>query len=209
MQLRLSDEGADLRSLERNRCPLRIMLVIGIAATRGRHHCVVVLDEVPQPSACLRTLGLKSTTRSIHVPNPHTSHKPARPYLPLTVRGPAHLRTGALTIPYGLRVTREQPPTALRAVPTLWYTVAFNLTALLVAVLGIGFDDEAVWPLWLPVASLASCAVIGVVCLFGEQTRSFGAGCLGGTAVATLVYLVLFMIFFVTYFIVPGGHELS
>ena len=93
--------------------------------------------------------------------------------------------------------------------PTLWYTVAFNLTALLVAALGIGFNDEAVWPLWVPVASLASCAVIGVVCLFRGQTRSFGVGCLGGTVVATLVYLVLFVIFFVTYFIVPGGHELS
>lgn len=75
VQLRLSDEGADLRSFERNRCPFRIMLVIGIAATRGRHHRVVVLDEVRQPVACLCTLGLKSSARSLHVPNLCASHK--------------------------------------------------------------------------------------------------------------------------------------
>jgi hypothetical protein len=132
-----------------------------------------------------------------------------RPDLPLIVRGPAHARTRTLTIPYGLLVTREHPPTALRAAPTLWYTVAFNLTALLVAVVGSWFNNEAVWPLWLPVASLASCAVNDVVCLFRTQARSFGVGCLGGTAVSTVVYLVLFVIFFVTYFIVPGDHEFS
>jgi hypothetical protein len=76
VQLRLSDEGAHLRSLERNRGPFGIMLVIGIAATRGRHHCVVVLAEVRQPFACLCSLGLKSTARSIHVPNTYASHKP-------------------------------------------------------------------------------------------------------------------------------------
>ena len=118
------------------------------------------------------------------------------------------MRTFAQTIIYGLRVTRE-PPAALGAVPTLWYTVAFNLTTLLVAVVGIGFNNEAMWPLWLPVASLASGAVIGVVYLFRGQTRSHGVGCLGGTAVSILVYLVLIVIFFVTYFIVPDGHELS
>jgi hypothetical protein len=32
---------------------------------------------------------------------------------------------------------------------------------------------------------------------------------LGGTALSILVLLVLFVIFFVTYFIVPGGDELS
>jgi hypothetical protein len=82
VQLRLSDECANLRSLERNRCPFRIMLVIGIAATRGRHHCVVVLEEVRQPFACLCTLGLESTARSIHVLNPDASHKRARPLMP-------------------------------------------------------------------------------------------------------------------------------
>jgi hypothetical protein len=113
-------------------------------------------------------------------------------------------------IPYGRRVARDQPPVAaLRAVPTLWYTVAFNLSALLIAVVGLGLDNEAVWPLWLPLASLALCVATGVGCLFGTQTRSFGAGCLAGTAVSILVFLVLFVIFFVTYFIVPGGHELS
>jgi hypothetical protein len=106
-------------------------------------------------------------------------------------------RTVALMILYGLRVSSEHPPVAaLGAVPTLWFTVAFNLTALLVAVVGTGLNDEAVWLLWLPVASLALCAVTGV-------------GCLGGTAVSVLVFLVLFVIFLVTYFIVPGGHELS
>ena len=98
---------------------------------------------------------------------------------------------------------------ALRTVPTLWYTVAFNLIALLVAVWGIGLNAEAVWPLWLPVTSLALCAATGIVCLFRGQTRPFGVGCLGGTAVSVLVFLALFAIFFVTYFIVPGGHELS
>jgi hypothetical protein len=39
--------------------------------------------------------------------------------------------------------------------------------------------------------------------------RPFGVGCLGGTAVSALVYLVLLVIFVVTYFIVPGSHELS
>lgn len=78
----LSDEGADLRSLERDRCPFRIVLVIGIAPTRGRHDCVVVIRQVRQPLACLCTLGLKATTRSIHVLNPDGAYKP-RPHLPL------------------------------------------------------------------------------------------------------------------------------
>jgi len=99
------------------------------------------------------------------------------------------------------------PP--LGAVPILWYTVAFNLSTLLISVVGIGFNDEAIWPLLLPVASLSVCALVGVVCLFGRQTRSFGVGCMGGTAVSVLMFLVLFATFFVTYFIVPGGHELS
>jgi hypothetical protein len=122
----------------------------------------------------------------------------------------ADVRTVAPMILYGLRVSSEHPPVAaLGAVPTLWFTVAFNLTALLVAVVGIGLNDEAVWLLWLPIASLALSAVTGVVCLVRRQTRPFGGGCLGGTAVSVLVFLVLFVIFFVTYFIVPGGHELS
>ena len=120
------------------------------------------------------------------------------------------MKTGAATILYGRRVSREQPPlTVLGAVPTLWYTVAFNLSVLLIAVVGVGLDNEAGWPLWLPLASLALCVVIGAGCVFRRRTRSFGAGCLGGTAVSILVFLVLFVIFFVTYFIVPGGHELS
>ncbi|HEY7044172.1 MAG TPA: hypothetical protein VH419_10935 [Nocardioidaceae bacterium] len=106
-------------------------------------------------------------------------------------------------------MARDQAAPALRAVTILWYTVAFNLAALLISVVGIGFDSGAAWPLWLPLASVSLCAMSGVFCLFGTQTRSFGAGCLGGTAVSILVFLVLFMIFFVTYFIVPGGHDLS
>lgn len=111
---------------------------------------------------------------------------------------------------YGLRVAREHASApALGAVPVLWYTVAFNLSALLVSLAALGFNDEAVWPLWLPVASLALGAATGVICLFGAQARSYGVGCLCGTAVSILVFVVLFVIFFVTYFIVPGGHELS
>jgi hypothetical protein len=75
VKLCLSDEGAELRSLESNRCPFRIVLVIGIAATRGRHHCAVVLRQVRQAFACPCTLGLKSTARSIHVLNPDATYK--------------------------------------------------------------------------------------------------------------------------------------
>jgi hypothetical protein len=56
---------------------------------------------------------------------------------------------------------------------------------------------------------LGPCVVIGSGCVCRRRTRSFGAGCLGGTALSILVFLVLFVIFFVTYFIVPGGDELS
>ena len=73
----------------------------------------------------------------------------------------------------------------------------------------LGSPDEALWPIWFPVVSLALSGVLGVVCVPHRETRPFGLGCLGGTAVKGLVYLVLFVIFFVTYFIVPGGHELS
>ena len=111
---------------------------------------------------------------------------------------------------YGLGMAREHAPApGLGAVPVLWYTVAFNLSALLVSLTALGFNDEGVWPLWLPVASLALCAATGVICLFGAQTRSYGVGCLGGTALSIFVFVALFMIFFVTYFLVPGGHELS
>lgn len=118
--------------------------------------------------------------------------------------------TGAFTILYGLRVTSQQTPaTPLHTVPTLWFTLAFNLFALLLAVVLVGLGDDVQWPLWLPVASLALSGVVGVASLARRQTRRFGAGCLGGTAVSALVYLVLFVVFLVTYFIVPGDHELS
>ncbi|MGY2703318.1 hypothetical protein [Nocardioides sp. HB32] len=97
----------------------------------------------------------------------------------------------------------------LRAAPTLWLTVAFNLFVLMVAVALIGLGDDPAGPLWLPTASLALSGVVGLGSLVRRRTRRFGVGCLAGTAVSGFAYFVLFVIFFVTYFIAPGGHELS
>lgn len=98
---------------------------------------------------------------------------------------------------------------ALRAVPTLWSTVAFNLFVLLVAVIAVELSDDLAWCVWLPVASLALSGAVGFAHLLSARTRPFGVGCLGGTAVSALVFLVLAATFFVAYFVVPGGHELS
>ena len=106
-------------------------------------------------------------------------------------------------------MTSERPSvTALRAAPTLWYAVALNLAALLVTVIAVAFTGT-LWPVLILVVTLGSSAATGAVCLVRRETRPFGVGCLGGAAVSALVILVLFVIFFVTYFVVPGGHELS
>ena len=97
----------------------------------------------------------------------------------------------------------------VRAVPVLWLTVAANLATLMIAVALLGLDDDRTWVLWLPVASLALSGVVGTASLVRRRTRRLGVGCLAGTAVSVLAYVVLVGIFFVTYFIVPGGHELS
>jgi hypothetical protein len=111
---------------------------------------------------------------------------------------------------YGRGVTIERPLVAgPRALPALWLTVAFNLFALFVAVLVIALDSEVTWPIWLPVASLALSGCVAASCLVRQQTRRVGVGLLGGTGVAISAFLVLFVVFVVAYFIVPGGHELS
>lgn len=69
MPLHLSYEGSDLGPLERDRCPFGVVLIIGVAVARGRNHGVEVVRQARQASECLFTLGLKSTTRSIHALN--------------------------------------------------------------------------------------------------------------------------------------------
>lgn len=96
---------------------------------------------------------------------------------------------------------------SLRAVPAMWFTVAFNLLALWVAVTLV-FLADAEPAAWLPVASLALGGAVGLVSVARPQTRRFGVGCLGGTAVSVVVFAVLLVIFFVSYFVL-GGHELS
>lgn len=98
--------------------------------------------------------------------------------------------------------------TALGVAPKLWYVVALNLAALLIAVLAT-YLSRAPWPLWVPVVALVSSSATGAIFVFHKATRPFGIGCLSGTALSASVFLVLFLIFFVTYFVVPGGHELS
>lgn len=96
---------------------------------------------------------------------------------------------------------------SLRAAPALWFTLAFNLLALWVAVMLV-FLADAEPAAWLPAASLALGGVVGLVSMARPQTRRFGEGCLGGTAVSAVVFAALLAIFFVSYFVL-GGHELS
>jgi hypothetical protein len=116
-----------------------------------------------------------------------------------------------LVVHYVPAVTIQQAPPARRRAPsTLWLTVAFNLFALLAAIVLVpSLGDDLEWCVGLPIASLALSGGTGVTCLLRERTRPFGVGCLAGTAVAILAFVVLFAVFFVTYFIVPGGHQLS
>jgi hypothetical protein len=96
---------------------------------------------------------------------------------------------------------------SLRAVPTLWLTLAFNLLTLWCAV-ALAFLAHADPAVWLPLASLVLCGAVGLVALARPQSRRFGVGCLGGTAVSLMVYAALLLVFFVCYFVI-GGNELS
>jgi hypothetical protein len=121
---------------------------------------------------------------------------------------PADTRAANL---YSHRVTLDQTPERPTA-STLWLTVAFNVSALLVAsVLAgvVGRFDDLLWALWLPVASLALSAAAGMAALASPRTRRLSVGILGGAAASTVTYVVLLAILAVTYFLVPGGHELS
>jgi hypothetical protein len=70
---------------------------------------------------------------------------------PVMPPSPHRCQDNPATIAYGLGMASDQASVApLGAVPILWYTVAFNLTALLISVVGIGFNDEAIWPLESP-----------------------------------------------------------
>jgi hypothetical protein len=108
-------------------------------------------------------------------------------------------------------VTLDRAP-ARPTAPTLWLTVAFNISALLVASVLVGIVgrfDDLLWALWLPVASLALSTAAGMAALASPRTRRLSAGILGGAAASTLTYGLLLAILAVTYFLVPGGHELS
>ena len=96
---------------------------------------------------------------------------------------------------------------SLRAAPTLWSTLAFNLASLWLAVALVTLADSDP-AMWLPAASLALSGTVGLIAFTRPQTRRFGAGCLGGTAASCVVFFVLLVIFFVTYFVL-GGRELS
>ena len=84
--------------------------------------------------------------------------------------------------------------------------VALNLAALLIAVATYlsrarGRCGFLLWP-WCRARRRvpSSCS---------KATRPFGIGCLSGTALSASVFLVLFLIFFVTNFVVLVVDELS
>jgi len=59
-----------------------------------------------------------------------------------------------------------------------------------------------------PRCPLALSGAVGLASVARPQTRRFGAGCPGGTAVSVVVFAVLLAVSFVSYFML-GGHELS
>lgn len=97
--------------------------------------------------------------------------------------------------------------TSMRVAPALWWTVAFNLLALLLAVALFAADVTVEGFSFAPLA-LAGTGMVGLVALARPRTRRLGLGCLVGTAVSAAIYALLLAVFFVTYFVI-GGNELS
>ena len=91
--------------------------------------------------------------------------------------------------------------------PAFWVTLAFNLAVLWLAVVlvMIAHLEPA---MLLPLASLGLSGVIGIAAVARPHSRRFGAACLGGAAGSAVVFALLLVVFFVSYFVL-GGHELS
>ena len=93
------------------------------------------------------------------------------------------------------------------AAPAFWFTLAFNLAVLwLASVLVLIAHLEPA--MLLPAVSLALSGATGAAALARPESRRFGAACLGGTAGSGVVFALLLVVFFVSYFVL-GGHELS
>jgi hypothetical protein len=76
--LHLSYEGSDLGSLKCDRCSFGVVFIIDVAVARGRNHGFEVVRQARQAFERLFTLGLESTTRSIHVVNAAAAPKGVR-----------------------------------------------------------------------------------------------------------------------------------
>ena len=99
-----------------------------------------------------------------------------------------------------MRATRAAPP-------AFWFTLAFNLAVLWLAVVlaTIAHLEPA---MLLPLASFGLSAAVGLAALARPHSRRFGAACLGGAAGSGVVFALLLVVFFIGYFVL-GGHELS
>lgn len=93
------------------------------------------------------------------------------------------------------------------AAPAFWCTLAVNLAVLWLAVVLVTLAHLETAML-LPLASLGLSGVIGVAAVARPHSRRFGVACLGGAAGAGVVFALLLVVFFVSYFVL-GGHELS
>ena len=93
------------------------------------------------------------------------------------------------------------------AAPAFWVTLALNLAVLWLAVVlvMIAHLEPA---MLLPLASLGLSGAVGIAAVARPRSRRFGAACLGGAAGSGVVFALLLVVFFVTYFVL-GGHELS
>jgi len=93
------------------------------------------------------------------------------------------------------------------AAPAFWFTLAFNLAVLWVAVVLVMIVDLEPAML-LPLGSLGLSVVVGLAAVARPHSRHFGAACLGGAAGSGVVFALLLAVFLVSYFVL-GGHELS
>lgn len=93
------------------------------------------------------------------------------------------------------------------AAPAFWFTLAFNLAVLWLAAVLVAVTHLEPAML-LPLASLGLSAAVGIAAVARPHSRRFGAACLGGAAGAAVVFALLLVVFFVSYFVL-GGHELS